>query len=307
MSVPWRVWKRPSSSGRQPRIPTTDTLYNIGNVHRKLGDYERALAYYQRFYETGVQERFKPRQANARIAMAAVYWEQGKTDDSLRLYKDAVQMARGTGCTHGLSQALRDLGDLLLALNEAREAPAYLVEGAGTFAELGDRESAAAVWAKVAAICEQTLEDYQEACAAWEKVRTPRLQIADRHGALEALQQMGRLARRHLGGPTRALGYLRDALALALELGERAKQGELLNALAILSWQRAAYADAVAYYEQALQIYRELGDVAHAGLMLKALGPPCGAWGAMTRHWRICRSLWQPIARPDSGSLMGMG
>jgi tetratricopeptide (TPR) repeat protein len=246
-------------------------LGNIGLVHRKLGDHERALAYHQRAYDIWKQ-RGKLGQIWGLLQIAPAYWEQGKTDDSLRLYKDAVQMARDIRHAPLLSQVLRTLGELLLALNEPREALPYLVEGAGVFAELGDQESAAAIWGKVAAIYEQIIEDYQEACAAWETVRTLRLQMGDRHGALEALQQMGRLARQRLGEPTRALRYFREALDLAVELGERAKQGGLLNTMGIIAWQQGAYADALAHYEQGLQIYRDLGDMAHAGLMLNSLG-----------------------------------
>jgi tetratricopeptide (TPR) repeat protein len=81
------------------------TLYNIGNVHRKLGDYERALEYYQRYYDICMQGGNKSGHALGLTAMATVCWEQGKTDDSLRLYNEAVQMARDIRYAQGLSQA----------------------------------------------------------------------------------------------------------------------------------------------------------------------------------------------------------
>jgi predicted ATPase/class 3 adenylate cyclase len=254
----------------QDAIKLGETLYTIAGVHRRLGDLDRALAYYQRNADLNVQVNRRAPMVLA--AIATVYWEQGKTDDSLRLYRDVVQMQRDTGRGSGFPQVLRTLGELLLALNEPREALPHLVEGAGVFAELGDRESAAAVWGKVAAIYEQTLEEYQEACTAWETVRTLRLQMGDRHGALEALQQMGRLAQQRLGEPMQALQYCREALGLAMALGERAKQGELLNTLGIITWQQGSYADALAHYEQGLQLYRDLEDTAHTGLMLNSLG-----------------------------------
>jgi tetratricopeptide (TPR) repeat protein len=255
----------------QDTVKLRETLYTIAGVHRKLGDLERALACYQRAYDLNVQNYNQP-SPMALAAIAAVYWEQGKTDDSLRLYKDVVQMERETGRGSVLPQVLRTLGELLLALNEPREALPYLVEGAGVFAALEDWESAAALWEKVATIYEQTLEEYQEAYAAWEKVRVLRRQMHDRHGVLEALQQMGRLARQRLGEPKQALQYFREALDLAMELGEPAKQGELLNTMGIIAWQQGAYADALAHYEQGLQLYRDLGDTAHTGLMLNSLG-----------------------------------
>jgi tetratricopeptide (TPR) repeat protein len=204
--------------------------------------------------------------------MAAVYWEQGKTDDSLRLYNEAAQIARDIKLAKGLSQTLSTLAELFLAMHEPRKALPYLVENAAVCAALQERESAAQSGSKAATIYEQTLGDYQEALAAWEKVRTLRQQLGDRRGALEALQHMGRLARQRLGEPTQAMQYLHAALDLAVGLGDGARQGEILNTLGILEWQRGAYTNALAHYEQALQLYRDLGDMAHAGLMLNSLG-----------------------------------
>jgi tetratricopeptide (TPR) repeat protein len=119
----------------------------------------------------------------------------------------------------------------------------------------------------VASIYAQPLGESQEALASWDRVLALRRQMDDHRGALDALQHMGRLARQRLGDPTRALQYLRQAFALAVELNDRAKEGELLNTLGILEWPRGAYTNALAHYEQALQLYRDLGDMAHAGLM----------------------------------------
>ncbi|MCZ6875448.1 MAG: hypothetical protein O7G88_18295 [bacterium] len=59
--------------------------------------------------------------------------------------------------------------------------------------------------------------------------------MTDRRGALEALQQMGRLARQHLDKPSQASHYFREALDLAVQMDDRAKQGKLLNTLGIMS------------------------------------------------------------------------
>jgi tetratricopeptide (TPR) repeat protein len=247
-------------------------LYNIAQLQRRTGDLEGALAYYQRFYDICVRIHNKPAQVLLLAAMAVVYWEQGKTDDSLRLYRDAAQIARDIRFAQALSQVLRTLGELLLVLNEPAEALPYLLESAAVFADLQNQEKAAESWGKVATIYQQSLGEYREALAAWDRVRALRRQMDDRRGTLEALQHMGHLARRHLGEPTQALQHLREALNLAIGLGDHAKQGELLNTLGIIEWQREAYANALAHYKQALQLYRDLGDTAHTGLMLNSLG-----------------------------------
>jgi predicted ATPase len=248
------------------------TLYHIAQTQRRIGDFEGALAYYQRFYDICVSTRNKAAQVLVLAAMAAVYWEQGKTDDSLHLYRDAAQLARDIRFAQALSQVLRTLSELLLVLNEPAEALPYLLESAAVFANLQEPEKAAESWNKVASIYEQTLGEYREALAAWDQVRALRRQMDDRRGTLEALLHMGHLARRHLGEPTQALQYVHDALDLAVELDDRARQSELLNTLGIIEWQQGAYTNALGHYEQALQLSRDLGDTAHVGLMLNSLG-----------------------------------
>ena len=204
--------------------------------------------------------------------MASLYWEQGEQQESIRLYKEAIQISRDLRFRRGLAHALRALGESLLSVNEQQDALPHLLESTKVFAEMGDDYSQAVVWGEVAPIYEQALKDYQEACAAWEKAHALWIQTNDRRGALEALQQMGRLTRQHLGKPMQALQYLQEALNLAKVMGDHTKQGELLNTMGIIEWQRAAYPNARAYYEQALQVYRELGDTARIGFILNSLG-----------------------------------
>jgi tetratricopeptide (TPR) repeat protein len=247
-------------------------LYHIGHIHRKRGDLDRALAHYQRCYDIGLREGHANWQGLALEALAAVHWEQGSTDESLRLYENAVHVIRRSQSKQRLSPVLSRQAELLLAANRPRDAVPYLLEAAELFAELRDPKGETAVWERLATIYEETMGNYQRALASWDAARTLRTEMEDRRGALEALRQMARLAHHRLGEPAEALGYVRAALDLAVELDDRPKYGELLSRAANLEWHSAAYADALAHYEEALRVYRELGDLAHAGLMLNSIG-----------------------------------
>ena len=254
------------------------TLYNIAHVHRELGDLERALLYYQRIYVqlddiAPDHDNFSQLvgQVKGLSSIAAIYWQQGKTDESLRIYKDVVNMTRGK-YGDGLLHALRMLGELLLTVKKPQEALRYLLESTTVLSELEDPESEAEIWGKIADIYDQNLADYQKAFAAWDKVRTFSVQMHNHPGTLEALQQMGRLAHQHLNEPKQALHHLSQALDLAKEEGDLAKQGELLNTMGIIEWKRSKYTHALTHYEQALRICYELEDTAHAGLILNSIG-----------------------------------
>ncbi|HET9004599.1 MAG TPA: tetratricopeptide repeat protein, partial [Gemmatimonadaceae bacterium] len=118
-----------------------------------------------------------------------------------------------------------------------------------------------------------------DAMAAWAKARALRHQSGDVAGEMEALEGLGRATRRHLGEPSLASGYYREAAELAAASGDGRAEGRLRNTIAILEWSRAEYAEALAEYERALAIFRVSGDDAGLGLILNSLGATLRALG----------------------------
>ncbi len=248
------------------------TLYQMANVYRQDGANEQAMTYYRRAYDILIRCRDLVMAERAQAGMANLYWEQGQTDESLRLYKEVTDITRDIKHGQTLAHTLHTLGELLLTVNQPEAALSYLIESTDVFAELADAKGEAAVWENMAEIYAQVLKDDQKAFAAWERVRELRKQTSDYRGELEALQQMGQLARRRGDAPAQVLWYLHEAKMLAVEIDDRAKQGELLNTMGIVEWHQKAYANALAHYEEALEIYREHRDMARAGLMLNSIG-----------------------------------
>jgi tetratricopeptide (TPR) repeat protein len=138
------------------------------------------------------------------------------------------------------------------------------------FVHSGDADTEALLRRKVAIVH----EGQGRAAAAqvtWEQVRALCHRTANVAGEYEALEGLGRAARRQ-EDIERALFCYREALRLAEQAGDAARQGNLHNTLGILGWQRGAYAEALTHYEQALRIFEASGDFTHAGLMLNSIG-----------------------------------
>jgi len=245
------------------------TLYMVGNIHRELGDNDKALLYMQRTLDISRQHRLTINESFPLTAIANIYWEQGKIEESLRLYKDAVDLNRKTKYADSLAHSLRMVGEVLLALERHAEALPYLREGAALFAQLVDHQTEALMWSKVAGIYERE-KNYPEAMAAWAKARELRKMANNGPGELEALEGMARVCRLQENAP--ALQYYNEALTLAEKMGDPAKEANLLNTMGILEWNRGEYDQALQHYEKALGIFRKLGDQVHAGLMLNSIG-----------------------------------
>ena len=65
---------------------------------------------------------------------------------------------------------------------------------------------------------------------------------------------------------------MRDALAIAREIGDRRQVRTHLSNLGVAHWSLGQVAEAITYYERALAIYKDQGDTDRASRMLMKLG-----------------------------------
>jgi tetratricopeptide (TPR) repeat protein len=69
-----------------------------------------------------------------------------------------------------------------------------------------------------------------------------------------------------------ALNYFQQALEMALEVGDRAGEGDTLNNIGLVYWNQGLYGQALENYNQALVIRREVGDRDGEGDTLNNIG-----------------------------------
>lgn len=248
------------------------TRYSIANIARDRGDLEGAAREYRRACQRFTENRDHNMAARALAGMAGVHWERNEIEDSLLLYREAVDVSCNAGLGDAHAHALRILGERLCQVERHAEAVPYLLESAQILAKLGDRKGASALWESLAGMYEQHLDQPERALEAWERVRELFEQDGDARGALAALDELARLARERLGDPQRALDYLERAAALAGEVDDAAKRGELANAMGILAWRLGKFEMALAHYEHARANYRARGLRAHEGFILNSIG-----------------------------------
>ncbi len=145
------------------------TLYKIANVYRERGEVERAVTHYQQANDIFTQHNDHLMASRTINAMANLFLEQGDIQESLRLYKEVARISQDISHGQALAYARRSLGEILLALNQPTEALSYFLESTEVFSELGESESEAEIWGKVAMIYQQFLRDDQKGFAAWAK------------------------------------------------------------------------------------------------------------------------------------------
>ncbi|QJR37838.1 serine/threonine-protein kinase PknK [Gemmatimonas groenlandica] len=244
-------------------------LLNVmGSIHRDLGNLDTALEFFRRteaYLTVTVYASF------TQTAIAHIQLQQGRVEEALDTYRDALRLNRQASYVEGIAQACRSLGDVLAGLERHGEAVPYLQEAAVLFGQIEDFRNEALVWRRLAAVHEH-MRAPADAREAWIRMRDLYRDRLNESGESEAVEGIARAERQLDTSAEDVVQRYEEARVLAVRQGDRARELAIGNALGIVHWQRGAFADAVREYEAALRICRETSDTVHEGLILNSLG-----------------------------------
>jgi tetratricopeptide (TPR) repeat protein len=229
-----------------------------------------ALEYLQRADDSARAHMLPIQRSFHLTSIAHIRLQEGRLDDSLRLYQEAVDLSRHARHAEGLAQSLRVLGEVLFALGRGGEALPYLQEAAQLLEQMQDREGEAVMRRHAAVVLERSGDP--DAMAEWECVRALSRAAGDAHAELDALEGIARATRASSPSSDAAIHCFEDSLTLASRLGERRREAALHNTLGVLHWEQGGFVKALTHYEAALGLLRDLGDSVHEGLTLNSIG-----------------------------------
>jgi tetratricopeptide (TPR) repeat protein len=202
-------------------------------------------------------------------AIARLKVEDGRLDEALDLYEEAVTLCRRTRHLEGLTTTLRVRGDVLLNLERYEEALPDLEEAADLYSRMHDLPSEAQM-RRGTAVARAALGNPCTAFDAWERALELARGIEDPDLEIEALEGIGGLLRRT--DPAGSLRSYESALSLIEGSADRQRIGSLRYTIGILRWEFGAYEDALRSFEDAYEDLSDAGDSLHAGLVLNSIG-----------------------------------
>ncbi|HEX6133137.1 MAG TPA: tetratricopeptide repeat protein [Longimicrobiales bacterium] len=229
------------AAGGDPNLPSGIKLHyilhNLANVCRAQGDIDGALTHLQRSVSLTHQKHLPIQVSYHYTSIAHIALQQGRVEESIRIYRQAVDAGRRANYSPGLSQALSMLGEVLVGLGRHEDALSCLHEAAALFAQLKDP-------------------------AAEARMR-----------ALEgtAHEAIGRTLRQAGADPDTVRAHFDAALALAAARSDAAAEARIRNSLGILAWEHGEFERALSEYERALAGYRSLADENAVGLILNSI------------------------------------
>lgn len=198
--------------------------------------------------------------------LAALYQCQGKVDQAIAHYREALSVARQVKNLPAQSDILGNLGLIFSASGDHERAFGHFQQALNVAQDLGDRESEGN-WVGNLGNAYSALGEIEQALRCHRQALEVARERGDRRR--EAIW-LGNLGNSHMamGEPQAAIEAYRQAIEIAREIEDRREQARMWGNLGNACCAQRDSQGALAAYESALQIARELADLGGEGIWL---------------------------------------
>ena len=231
------------------------TLSSIGNAYARLGEFRKALPFFEQTRSLAQQLRERKLEAASETYLGGVYDVLGEPKKALDHYDQALRLAQESGNRSSEASALNNIGLIHFQIAEPQPALEYYARALPIFRELGSQSQEGIVLHNIG-LAYGTLAEQEKALNYFQQALELRRATADKNGESEEFSNIG-LAYRKLEQPEKALEYYNQALAIQKLTGNKRLQ------LITLDYIGTAYADlnqpakALEFHQQALDLHVE--------------------------------------------------
>lgn len=232
-----------------------DALKFLGQIHIGLGDYGRAIAYFQQMLQVAQADADPANEIIAYQKIGDAYYASGRYDQALEHYQQALTQAEATTNPTQQASALTNLVSGYRALNQFEDAQQFAEQAVKIAQSLDDP------WAQGMALWElgnvQLLVQNDQVIDTLQTLLS--LRESDANGFPESLA-LRSLGSAHLafGNPSTAIELLQQALVLDQQQQEIEAQGHTLSELGSAYQQMGDLESAEAALRQAVAIWDTL-------------------------------------------------
>jgi tetratricopeptide (TPR) repeat protein/CHAT domain-containing protein len=235
-----------------------DVTDDLGIALRNQGRYEDALARYNE--ALSIKRAIGDRRgvASTLTRVGVVRKNQGRYDRALARYREALSIARTVGYRAGVAWALNDIGTIRRNQGRLDAARSRYSEALEIFRALDSRRGTGHALSNLG-IVHKTRGQYDRALKHYRQALDARRGTGDRRSVARTLNNMGNVYRNQ-GRYDRALARLNEALEIKRAIGNDGSVARTLVNIGNIHAVQGQYSQALARYRKALPVYREVGD-----------------------------------------------
>lgn len=240
----------------QDRAAEGAHLGSLGSAYYYLGEYRRAMEYYEQRLKIARDTGNRLGEAAALGNLGVAYKNLGDYRRAIGYHERALEIERDIGDRRGVGQDLCNLGIAYYSLGEYRRAIEYHEQHLKIAREIGDRLGEGGALGSLG-LAYLSLGDYRRAVEYLEQALKIEREIGDRRGEGMTLGNLG-LAYGSLGEYRRAIEYDDQHLRIARETGDRRGEGNALWNMALALNKLGDRAEAISRGEAGLKILEEI-------------------------------------------------
>ncbi len=233
-------------------------MYNIGYIHRLMGDIKKAVIIQKDALLIARKEGFIPETGIILSYIGDVYNFQGDYENALKCYSEAMIIAEKIGDSNGISRITGNMAIIFSCQGNHEKALEYCSKSLRIDMDRGFKSGMAANLGNMATVYEQ-LGDYRKSMEYYQKELDIREELGDRHGISRVLGNMG-IIYRFRGDFQKSMDCFQRSLEVKKEIGNKPGIGITLGNIGSLYDQKGDYASAMRYFTRALCISEELMD-----------------------------------------------
>jgi tetratricopeptide (TPR) repeat protein len=239
-------------------------LGNLGIAYRNLGDYPRAIDFYEQWLAIAREIGDRRGEGNALGNLGIAYKNLGAYRRAIELYEQALVISREIGDRRGEGTAQGNLGIAYLNLGDYPRAIDFYEQALVISREIGDRRGEGTAQGNLG-IAYDALGEYQRAIDYHEQALVISREIGDRRGEGSDLGNLGN-AYSSLGEYPRAIELYEQAKAIDQEIGSPEGVARHSWNLGLLYEQQGDLARAEPLIAHAAAFMAQIGHAQHAKL-----------------------------------------
>ena len=250
----WQAYNlltRASGSQLQNIAEENRNRIGLGEAHRYLGQYKKALTYLQLAERTSGDRGDYGRTLNA---IGDVYFEIGQYEDAQNYYQKALAVRQSVGDKMGMLRTLNNLGRVKRELGAFPEALKLYQQALDWVNSLGDENSRVLVLNNLGLVAldmglkNQALDYLEQALSA------TRNYVA---GRVQALNNLG-LYYRQQGEYDKAIAYYQEAIGWAKKNGDRVGEAKALSGLGETQLELKKNSEAIQSLQASAELFESL-------------------------------------------------
>ncbi|MBD2210222.1 tetratricopeptide repeat protein [Nostoc linckia FACHB-104] len=233
------------------------SLGSLGIAYDSLGQYQRAIEFYQQSLDISREIGDRNGEANSLIGLGNTYNSLGQYQRAIEFLQQSLDIKREIGDRNGEGKSLGNLGNAYNSLGEYQRAIEFYQQSLDIFREIGDRKSEGNFLNNLADVY-NSLGRYQKAIEFFQQSLDISREIGARNGEDAVLIGIGNVYK-SLGEYQRAIEFFQQSLEINREIGNRNGEGTSLGNLGNTYNSLGQYEQAIEFLQQSLDISREIG------------------------------------------------